>query len=310
MKHYKGLHHITALSGSASINADFYINKLGLRLVKKSVNQDDPHTYHLFYANEAASPGSSITFFPWPLAHQGQKGTGEAVNVAFMAPEGSDDYWISRLNELGIDHSGKFNLFGKPAVRFSDPDGIELDLVFSGKPLEKASTYELSVPMENAIIGFWATRLKITRPAETAAILTEILGFSEAETDGNLTLYTSDSNIGAHVIIEAAENHESGRGGRGIIHHVAFRAENEDELVEMRENVIKRGLSPSEVIDRHWFKSVYFREPSGVLFELATDDPGYAVDEDFNHLGETLILPPWLEPRRKLIENTLPEIKV
>lgn len=310
MKHYKGLHHITALSGAPAINADFYINKLGLRLVKKSVNQDDPHTYHLFYANEAASPGSSVTFFPWPRAHKGKTGSGEAVNIAFMVPEGTEEYWISRLDEFEIEHSDIFTLFGKPAIRFSDPDGIELDLVFDGKPAEKVSTYEPTVPMEKAILGFWATRIKITKPEETAPILTNILGFSEIESDGNLTLYASNSNIGAHVIIEAVNDFEPGKGGRGIIHHIAFRAENEDDLKDMREKVLELGLRPTEVIDRHWFKSVYFREPSGVLFELATDDPGYAADEDFNHLGEKLVLPPWLEPRRTLIENTLPEIKV
>ncbi len=309
MDHNKGLHHITVLAGDPKENANFYINKLGMRMVKKSVNQDDPGTYHLFYGNEAATPGSSLTFFPWPRAHKGTKGSGEAVNVAFKVPNCSQDFWLARLNEQGIKVSDSFEVFGKQTIRFQDPDGLELDLVFDGSAKEKVSNYKSPVPNEYSIQGFESTRLKVRRPDSTANILEDIFEFQEQESNENHTVYQTDAKIGSSVIIEYSDE-EPGRGGRGIVHHVAFRAKDLDELKKLREKVVGKGLQPSEVIDRHWFKSVYFREPSGVLFEIATDDPGYVVDEDFEHLGEKLILTPWLEPRREYIENILPNIEI
>lgn len=307
MKHSKGLHHITVLAGGAKENADFYVQGLGMRMVKKSVNQDDPGTYHLFYGNEAAEPGSSLTFFPWPRAHKGTIGTGEAVNVAFRVPDGSQDFWLERLNYLDLNHSDYFDLFGKQGIRFNDPDGLELDLIFDGTAKDQVSTYHGPVPTDQAIQGFESTRLKLAEADGTVDILTNILGFEETKSDGNLTLLETNASIGSSVIIETADQ-EHGRGGRGIVHHVAFRAENLDELKSIREEVLSAGLQSTGVIDRHWFRSIYFREPGGVLFEVATDDPGYAVDEDFEHLGEKLILTPWLEPRRELIESVLPSL--
>lgn len=308
MTHQKGLHHISILAGDPKTNANFYVNKLGMRMVKKSVNQDDPGTYHLFYGNEAATPGSSITFFPWPRAHKGTNGSGEAVNVAFKVPKGSEDYWIERLAEQDISFSDFFETFGKKGIRFEDPDGLELDLIFDGTAKEKVSAYESPVPHEYSIQGFNSTRLNLSEGIdETVDILENVLGFGEASSNGNKTLYSTDANIGEELIIETTyEGH--GRGGRGIVHHVAFRAANIDELATMRDQVLSKGHQATDIIDRHWFKSVYFRTPGGVLFEMASDDPGYAVDEDFEHLGETLILPPWLEPRRQMIENVLPSI--
>ncbi|HCD52789.1 MAG TPA: ring-cleaving dioxygenase [Balneolaceae bacterium] len=310
MSHFKGLHHISVLAGDPKENFDFYVKKLGLRMVKKSVNQDDPGTYHLFYGNEAATPGSSITFFPWPRAHKGSAGTGEAVNVAFRVPQDSREFWLERLNEHGISHSELFDVFGKTSLRFQDPDGLELDLVFDGVAKEKVSTYDSTVPHHNSIQGFESTRLKLSEGIDgTIKVLTDVLGFSESESEGDLTLFSTDAPIGSKLIIEQNSGTE-GKGGRGIVHHVAFRAENEADLANMREQVLEMGLQPTGIIDRHWFKSVYFRVPGGVLFEMATDDPGYAVDEDFEHLGEKLILPPWLEPRRPAIEQMLPEISL
>ena len=309
MEHEKGLHHISVLAGNPAENYDFYVNKLGMRMVKKSVNQDDPSTYHLFYGNEAAQPGSSITFFPWPRAHKGTPGVGESVNVAFKVPEGSEDFWLKRLSEQSIEHSDLFDVFGNPAVRFQDQDGLELDLIFSGNAKEKVSEFETTVPVDHAIQGFWSTRLKLKEADGTVDIINDLFGFEERESNGNLTRFETEANIGGNLIIETGDEAE-GRGGRGIVHHVAFRAKNEDELGKLRESVLSKGLQPTQIIDRHWFKSVYFREPGGVLFEMATDDPGYTSDEDFEHLGEKLVLPPWLEPRRTLIENTLPDIEI
>lgn len=309
MEHNKGLHHITVLAGDPQINSSFYTNTLGMRMVKKSVNQDDPGTYHLFYGNEAATPGSSLTFFPWPRAHKGTTGSGEAVNVAFRVPNGSQDFWLTRLKEQGMKVSDSFDVFGKQTIRFQDPDGLELDLVFDGNPKEKISEYQSPVPNQYAIQGFESTRLKVQKADGTARILEDIFGFSEQNSDLNHTLYQTDANIGSSVIIESSDE-DPGRGGRGIVHHVAFRAKDLEDLNNLREQVAGRGLNPTGVIDRHWFKSVYFREPSGVLFEIATDDPGYDVDEDFEHLGEKLILTPWLEQRREYIESILPKIEV
>ncbi len=309
MKHNKGLHHISVLAGDPAVNYDFYVKKLGMRMVKRSVNQDDPSTYHLFYGNEAANPGSSITFFPWPRAHKGIPGSGESVNVAFQVPEGTEDFWKERLNAHNIEHSDIFEVFGNPAIRFQDPDGLELDLIFSGLPKEKVSAFETTVSTESSIQGFWSTRLKVADPDGTSEILKDVFKFEEKESEGKLARFSTDAQIGSNVIIEESDD-EQGKGGRGIVHHVAFRAKDEEELAELREKVVEKGLHPSPIIDRHWFKSVYFREPSGVLFEIASDGPGYAVDEDFEELGETLILPPWLEPRRKMIEDNLPDLGI
>ena len=301
------LYEFAVLAGEPKENADFYTRLLGMRMVKKSVNQDDPGTYHLFYGNEAAEPGSSLTFFPWPRAHKGTVGTGEVINVAFRVPKSSQDFWLERLNYLGVTHSDYFDIFGKQGIRFNDPDGLELDLIFVGNAKDQVSSYRGPVPTEQAIQGFESTKLKLVNADGTIDILTNILGFKESKSDGNLTLFETDANIGSSVIIETSDK-EIRRGGRGIVHHVAFRSENLDELKKIRENLLATGLQPTGVIDRHWFKSIYFREPGGVLFEVASDDPGYAVDEDFEHLGEKLILTPWLEPRRELIERTLPSL--
>ncbi|GAB5410251.1 MAG: ring-cleaving dioxygenase [Balneolaceae bacterium] len=308
MKHEKGLHHITVLAGDPKKNADFYTNSLGMRMVKKSVNQDDPGTYHLFYGNEAATPGSSLTFFPWPRAHKGIAGSGEAVNVAFRVPNGSQDFWITRLKEQGINISASFGVFGKQTIRFHDPDGLELDLVFDGESKDKVSDYQSPVPNDYAIQGFESTRLKVRRADSTVRVLEDIFGFNEQDSNANHTLYQTDAEIGSSVIIESSDE-DPGRGGRGIVHHVAFRAKDLEDLQNLREQVLSKGLNPTDVIDRHWFKSVYFREPSGILFEIASDDPGYAVDEDFEKLGEKLILTPWLEPRRAYIESILPSLE-
>jgi len=309
MKHEKGIHHISVLAGNPAENYNFYVNKLGMRLVKRSVNQDDPSTYHLFYGNEAAQPGSSITFFPWPRAHKGNPGTGESVNVAFKVPEGSEEFWLKRLKDQDIEHSDIFDVFGNPSMRFQDPDGLELDLIFVGDAKDKVSEFKSTVSVDHAIQGFWSTRLKLIDVEGTAGVLEDIFGFKEKESSGNQTRFETEANIGGNVIIETGEE-APGKGGRGIVHHVAFRAKDVEDLQTMREKVLSKGLQPTQVIDRHWFNSVYFKEPGGVLFEIATDGPGYDSDEDFEHLGEKLVLPPWLEPRRTIIENTLPTLDI
>lgn len=307
--HHKGIHHITGLAGDPNRNAEFYIKKLGMRMVKKSVNQDDPGTYHLFYGNAQASPGSGITFFPWPRAVQGKPGLGESVVVSFAVPEGSQEYWAGRFGEQDIDFDGPFERFGSQVMQFKDPDNLQLELVFDEKVASRPGWDHGTVPAEHTIRGFWGTTLRLKDYNPTAGILNELFGFEESAETETQKLYTTDADIGSAVIIEKGESRPSSNG-RGIIHHVAFRAEDDAELKALREKVIDMGLQPSQVIDRHWFHSVYFREPGGVLFEIATEGPGYDVDEDFDNLGETLILPPWLEGKREMIEKRLPEIKV
>jgi glyoxalase family protein len=308
-KQNKGIHHITAISGDAQRNAEFYVKKLGMRLVKKSVNQDDPGTYHLFYGNANGSPGSGLTFFPWQMAIQGKPGLGEAVKVALAVPSGSINYWVEHFGVEGINFDGPYDRFGQQAIGFKDPDLMSLELVFDEQVDRLQGWEKSSVPVEYGIRGFRGTTLRLSEHVSTAQVLTNLFGFEETGQDGNRWHYTTDAPIGGSVIIEEGEPKPSSNG-RGIVHHVAFRAADDDELKELREQVIGMGLHPSDVIDRHWFHSVYFRSPGGVLFEIATDGPGYDVDEDPDKLGQKLILPPWLESKRERIEKRLPDIRV
>lgn len=305
----KGIHHITALAGDAQRNADFYVKSLGMRLVKKSINQDDPGTYHLFYGNANGSPGSGLTFFPWPMARQGKPGLGEAVKVALAVPTGSINYWAEHLGEEGIDFDGPYDRFGQQAIGFKDPDHLQLELVFD-KNCEQLPGWDKGiVPARYAIRGFRGTTLRLKETEPTAKVLKNIFGFQETESTENARLYTTSASIGGSVIIEEGEEKPSANG-RGIIHHVAFRAKDDDELISLQQKVLEIGLQATEVIDRHWFHSVYFRSPGGVLFEIATDGPGYEIDEHPDKLSQKLILPPRFESRREIIEKRLPEIKL
>ncbi|NBC03946.1 MAG: ring-cleaving dioxygenase [Bacteroidetes bacterium] len=307
--HNKGIHHITAMAGDAQRNADFYVKSLGMRLVKKSVNQDEPGTYHLFYGNAEGSPGSGLTFFPWPVARQGKPGVGEAVKVALSVPSESINYWAEHFGEEGIDFDGPFDRFGQQAIGFKDPDLMQLELVFDERVDQIPGWDKGTVPAEHGIRGFRGTTLRLMETEPTARVLKDVFDFRESESSDNATHFTTDAPIGGSVIIEKGEEKPS-TSGRGIIHHVAFRAKDDEEQKEMRQKVIELGLHPTTVIDRHWFHSIYFQSPGGVLFEIATDGPGYDVDEDPDKLGQKLILPPWLESRREMIEKRLPEVNV
>ena len=305
--HHKGIHHITALAGNAQRNYDFYVKSLGMRLVKKSVNQDDPGTYHLFYGNANGSPGSGLTFFPWPMARQGKPGLGEAVKVALAVPEDSIHYWAEHFGEEGIDFDGPYDRFGQQAIGFKVPDRLHLELVFDEQAEQLPGWDQGTVPAQYGIRGFWGTTLRLKETGPTADVLKNVFGFQETGSTEHAKLYATDAPIGGSIIIEEGEDKPSANG-RGIIHHVAFRAKDDDEQKKMRNMVSEMDLNPTDVIDRHWFHSVYFQSPGGVLFEIATDGPGYAVDEDADKLGQKLILPPWLESRRDMIEKRLPEI--
>ncbi|WP_441001253.1 ring-cleaving dioxygenase [Fodinibius sp. SL11] len=308
MPTHRGLHHISVIASDPQDNYDFYVKKLGMRMVKKTVNQDDPTKYHLFYANAEGSPGSSLTFFPWPRARKGTPGSGEATEISLTVPENSLDYWQDRLNEQGISHSKPFSRFGKTHISFKDPDGLQLNLVFDYSD-ELQSWDQSSVAEEHQIQGFWSTTLKLAEVEQTEKILTSVLGFQKADSEGNLTLYQTESTLGHSLIIEEADSHP-GQNGAGIVHHVAFQSKDKEDLSQMRFEIIRRGLQPTEIIDRHFFKSVYYRTPGGVLFEMATNGPGYFVNADPSEdQAELLELTPWHEPKREQIEAALPPIK-
>lgn len=306
----KGLHHITMISGDGQRNAEFYVHTLGLKMVLKTVNQDDPSSYHLFYANGSGQPGSSITFFPWPMAMQCKPGTGESTAVSFAVPTGSMEYWAERFGENDMEFHGPFTRFGYEVLSFHDPDGLRLELVFDPGVNELAGWKESKVPQKHGIRGFWSTTLWLVDGTSTGDVLEKIMGFDQKASEGNLTLYQSGSKIGNSVIIEKADHPVQGKSGRGTVHHVAFRAKDEKEQLEMRRKLMDLGLYPTEVIDRHVFKSVYCRLPDGVLFEVATDGPGYAAATNEEEMGTKLFLPHWLEPNREMIERNLPEIRI
>ena len=307
----KGIHHISIISGEAQRNADFYVNTLGLRMVLKSVNQDDPGSYHLFYANKNGDPGSSITFFPWPKAVKAEYGAGETVAIAFSVPESSIEFWKDHFEKLNIPQKEVFERFGKKVLPFFDPDGLPLELVEDSLSEDIEAWEKSSIPSDYQIRGFWSATLRINEFEGTQNILEEVLGFKVAESDENFKRLSTESPLGHSIILEKTDQPINNRTGRGSVHHVAFRAKDEEQLEVMRKKVMDMGLNPTEILDRHIFKSVYYRTPGGVLFEMATDGPGYGIahhsDEE---MGKKLFLPPWLEEKRDQIENKLTPIKL
>ena len=306
-----GIHHITCIAGDPQQNVDFYTGVLGMRLVKKSVNQDVPDTYHLFYADGEAHPGADITFFPWPKLPPVQKGVGLAVEVSLAIPAGSLEYWLDRLATLGVNAAASEVRFGESLVRVTDPHGLELALVETRDAREFAPWAQSPVPAEHQIRGLHGVRLWERELAHTASFLVETMGFlSIGEEDGWSRYGIDGGGSGKHVDLRAMPNEAKGSWGTGGVHHVAWRVPDDATELAVRERISAAKRRPTEVIDRFWFKSVYFLEPGGVLFEIATDGPGFTVDEDLATLGERLVLPPWLESHRAEIEAALPVIQV
>ncbi|HKI04674.1 MAG TPA: ring-cleaving dioxygenase [Thermoanaerobaculia bacterium] len=304
-----GIHHITAISGNAQENFDFYTEVLGLRLVKRSVNQDVPDTYHLFYADADGNPGTDLTFFPWPQMPPGRKGAGLAVEVGFAVPEGSLDFWAERLKAHGVDWDAPEERFGEQVLRLRDPHGLEISLTETAEPKEVTPWPGSTVPERHQIRGFHTVRLWERDLAASARFLRDALGFEPVAEDGVWHRFGVDGGgSGKWLEIRELPGERLGSWGTGAVHHVAFRVAGDDEELEVSRRVRAAGSTPTPVIDRFWFHSVYFKEPGGVLFEIATDTPGFTVDEDLAHLGERLILPPWLEPHRREIEAALPPL--
>src|SRR5215207_1696387 len=281
-----GIHHVTAIAGDARRNRDFYTGTLGLRLVKKTVNFDDPGTYHLYFGDETGRPGTILTFFPWAHVAPGRAGIGQAQETAFRVPKESIGFWTHRFVEKGVPHEAPEKRFGDTVLPFKDPDGMRLALV---------GVAGAEVPAEHAIRGFAGVTLMLDDAERTGAILSGVLGFREAAREGALVRYRADAALGGTLDIRVAKGFLPGRQGGGSVHHIAFRAKGDAEQAAMAARLAEdHRIRPTEQLDRNYFRSIYFREPGGVLFEIATDDPGFAADEPVAALGQSLKLPRFL----------------
>ena len=309
MKAIQGLHHITAVARDPQANVDFYEHVLGQRLVKKTVNFDDPGTYHLYYGDEIGTPGTIMTFFPWPNMHKGRVGNGETSAVAYAIPKGSVSYWKERLESLNVSIEKEETRFGEHVIVFSDSEGIQLELVATDDPSTIEMWNEGPVPEEHALRGFHGVTLWLESAAPTAGVLIDQMGYTFVGQEGNRFRYKGASDDrGLYIDIVERPGESSGAFGTGSIHHIAFRTVDDDEQLEYRALFSKHGQQVTPVRDRQYFHSIYFREPGGVLFEVATDAPGFLYDEPIEELGDNLKLPSWLEANRDVLEKKLPAL--
>ncbi|QSG02442.1 ring-cleaving dioxygenase [Natranaeroarchaeum sulfidigenes] len=311
-----GIHHVTCVAGDPQRNLDFWAETLGLRLVKRSINQDDPETYHFFFADAEGTPGTSMTFFPWENLSQGRVGSGQVSRTAFRVPEGSLDYWEDRFDEYDVDYDERIERFGETVLPFRDPDGLPVELVEVPIPDDDPTVpWTEFVPENAAIRGFHSVTLWLADPMTTESLLRtmglEEVGVEQAQGDApgdERTRFEASGPVGKYV--DVLPTIEAGRQGHGTVHHVAFQTPTDEDQMAMRKAVQSEGLRPTQQIDRHWFRSVYFRESNGVLFELATSGPGYDSDEPLDALGERLVLPGQFEDRREGIESALADVTV
>jgi glyoxalase family protein len=304
-----GLHHVTAIAGEAQRNYDFYTKVLGLRLVKKTVNFDDPGTYHFYYGDKVGTPGSILTFFPWMGIQKGRTGTGMATEIGYSVPKGSLEFWKARFEELKVKHQPVHERFGEQYLSFEDPDGLLLNLVVSNAADNRAAWTTGEITDKVAVKGFHGIVLTLKNMAATANILTGVLGYKLLSREGNRTRFVTDAIDAANVVDVVEEpNGQPGINAGGTNHHIAFRVKDDKILMEFRKKIVNAGLNITEKIDRNYFYSLYFREPGGVLFELATDNPGFATDETEKELGQHLMLPAQYEKSRKKIEEILPAL--
>ena len=307
-----GFHHLTAISADIRANHHFYTRSLGMRLVKRSVNQDDISAYHLFYADAEGHPGTDLTFFPWAQLAPSRDGYGLSTEVGLAVPPGSLAFWSARLERYGTKVLPPETRFGQRVLPLADPHGLRIALTESASSLNRSFTpWERSpIPVEHQIRGLESARMVERDLEETVTFLIQALGFrKDAEESGWQRYGLGEGKSGQYVDLRAMPEARRGAWGTGSVHHLAWRMEDEAHQLAIREQVSHNGAQPTPVIDRFWFKSVYFREPGGVLFELATDGPGFHVDEKMSSLGESLVLPPWLEAQRTAIEAVLPTLR-
>lgn len=304
-----GLHHITAIAGDAQRNYDFYTKTLGLRMVKKTVNFDDPQTYHFYFGDEEGTPGTILTFFPWKNVRPGKNGAGMATEIGYAVPDGSLEFWKKRFESLNVRHENIVERFGEKQLSFQDPDGLWLSLIETKKPDSRKGWETADIKADVALKGFHTVTLTLNSIKATAALLTEVFDYKLVGQDGNTFRYQTDAVDNA-ALVDLLESPGAPRGlnAGGTNHHVAFRVENEEVLMAVREKILERGLHITEKINRDYFFSLYFREPGGVLFEIATDNPGFATDETVEELGTSLQLPDRYEGMREQIEKGLPKL--
>jgi glyoxalase family protein len=306
-----GIHHVTAIAGDPQRNADFYEGVLGLRLIKKTVNFDDPGTYHLYYGDGVGTPGTIMTFFPWAYAPRGRRGAGQVVATAFSVAQEALPFWEEHLRENGVSVAERIGRFGEEGLPFEDPDGLLLEILAPAEADARAGWTDGPVPPENAINGFAGATLLERDRRRTAELLTGVLGFRAVGEEGNRFRYEAGGG-GPAAVLDVVEDPDARHGNLlvGTVHHIAFRVPDEKTQLELREEVASLGYNVTPVLDRNYFRSIYFREPGGVLFEIATDVPGFLVDEPVEELGTSLKLPPQYESRRGRLERSLTPLEL
>jgi glyoxalase family protein len=307
-----GIHHVTAITADPQRNLDFYTGVLGLRLVKLTVNFDDPGAYHFYFGDELGRPGTILTFFAWPGASRGLQGTGQAAVTAFSIPQVALGFWMERLTRHGVRYEIPRARFAEKVVAFKDPDGLLLELVTDSQAEERPAWQRGPIPPEQAIRGFHSVTLWEEGYERTAVLLTETMGLHLVAREENTYRYAASGEEGPGTLVDVrcVPGFWSGRVAAGTVHHVAWRTPDDAAQLRWRERLVARGLNVTPIIDRTYFHSIYFREPGGVLFEMATLPPGFTVDEPADALGTSLKLPPWLEPERAEIERILPPVRL
>jgi len=307
-----GLHHVTAIASDPQRNLDFYVGLLGLRFVKRTVNFDDPGTYHFYFGDNRGTPGTILTFFPWPGARRGIRGTGQVEATAFAISPDSIAYWLERLKQHHVTAERTSTRFGEEVIRLIDPDGLVIELIASSSRGIYESWLDSPAQAKHTLRGFHSVSTALEGYERTARLLTETFGYRLIEESGNRFRFGSadDSASGRIIDLLCQPDTAMGRVAAGSVHHIAFRAKDDAEQLEWREHLVNLGYNVTPVMDRDYFHSIYFREPGGVLFEIATDPPGFTLDEKLEELGTHLRLPPWLEPARPQIEEILPRIQV
>ena len=306
-----GLHHVTALASGAQKNVDFYTGLLGLRMIKKTINFDAPDVYHLYYGDEAGSPGTIMTFFPYGGLTRGRKGVGQLTYTAFTIPQNALSYWMDRLAKYNIPFDKPAQRFGETFIRFEDNDGLGIELVAAPND-NRAGWGGGSVPAENAITGFHTVTLHETKADGKLRLLTDVMQHRVAAQDGDYTRLAAGTTGAPGSYVDVLHQPTALRGlqGAGTVHHVAFSTDSDATQLRIREQLLSAGYGPTTVQDRNYFHSIYFREPGGILFEIATNPPGFAIDEEPGRLGKELKLPAWYEPRRAQIEAGLEPIEM
>jgi glyoxalase family protein len=312
MDKISGLHHVTAIATDPQQNLDFYAGLLGLRFVKRTVNFDDPGSYHFYFGDARGTPGTILTFFPWPGARRGSRGTGQIEATAFTIAPSSINYWLERLRKQKVPAEKTSARFGEEAIRFVDPDGLLLELIASSPVASVELWPDSPVPPEHSLRGFHSVSAALEGYERTASLLTDSFGYRLIDQSGHRFRFAAQNDAAKGRIIDllCLPDGHAGRVAAGSVHHIAFRARDQNEQLEWREHLVGLGYNVTPVIDRTYFHSIYFREPGGVLFEIATDPPGFTLDEKMDELGHSLRLPPWMESARSQIERILPPIKL